>query len=195
MKVMRVIKATLRLVKNLPLIWYHHFVKQLVIQDLRSRGLDVSRTSVIHGSGRISCGGTSSVGAFSIIWCDDDPHGTPQGARLVLGKNVYIGDLCSIRAAGSPVIIGDNVLIANSVTIVSANHGIKRGELIRNQPWETSENPVTIGNDVWIGAHAIILPGATISDGSVIAAGAVVRSFIPPNEIWGGIPAKKLKDR
>jgi acetyltransferase-like isoleucine patch superfamily enzyme len=54
---------------------------------------------------------------------------------------------------------------------------------------------VRIGNDVWIGARCIILPGVTIDDGAVLAAGAVVTSAVPANAIMGGIPAKVLKYR
>ena len=54
---------------------------------------------------------------------------------------------------------------------------------------------ITIGNDVWIGANAIILPGVTIGDGAVIAAGAIVTKDIPPYAIVGGVPAKVIKYR
>lgn len=113
----------------------------------------------------------------------------------MIGKNVYIGDHCSVRASGCPIFIGDHTLIANGVTIVSANHGIKSGQPIASQEWESPGPEVRIGCDVWIGANSTVLPGAIISDGAVIAAGAVVRGFIPPNEIWGGVPARKLGDR
>ena len=52
-----------------------------------------------------------------------------------------------------------------------------------------------IGDDVWIGTNAIILNGTNIGDGSVIGAGSVVTKDIPCYEIWGGIPAKKIRDR
>jgi len=54
---------------------------------------------------------------------------------------------------------------------------------------------IKIGNDVWIGAHAVILPGVTINDGSVIAAGAVVTRDVPPYSVVGGVPAKAIKQR
>jgi maltose O-acetyltransferase len=53
---------------------------------------------------------------------------------------------------------------------------------------------VTVGNNVWVGANCVLLPGITIGDNSLIAAGSVVSRDVPPNEIWGGVPARKLKD-
>lgn len=53
--------------------------------------------------------------------------------------------------------------------------------------------PVHIGKNVWIGANAVILRGVSIGDGAIVAAGAVVNHDIPAHEIWGGIPAKKIK--
>ena len=52
-----------------------------------------------------------------------------------------------------------------------------------------------IGDDVWIGCNAIIMCGVTIGNGAIIAAGSVVTKDVPPYEIWGGNPAKKIKDR
>jgi acetyltransferase-like isoleucine patch superfamily enzyme len=167
----------------------------MIIEDLSTRGLTFSPLSIVHGSGNISCSGESSFGAFGVIWCGIDKSGTLSKGNLSIGKNVYIGDQCSIRASGCPIIIGDNTLIANGVTIVSANHGIKAGRLIASQAWDSPGPEVRIGCDVWIGANSTVLPGATVSDGAVIAAGAVVRGFVPPYEIWGGVPARKLGDR
>ncbi|WP_281421535.1 DapH/DapD/GlmU-related protein [Thermus brevis] len=52
--------------------------------------------------------------------------------------------------------------------------------------------PPVIGDGVWIGAHAIILRGVRIGDRAVIAAGAVVTKDVPPGEIWGGVPARRI---
>nr|WP_200389622.1 DapH/DapD/GlmU-related protein [Thiocapsa imhoffii] len=56
-------------------------------------------------------------------------------------------------------------------------------------------NPIRIGNDVWIGAHAAILSGVTIGEGAIVAAGAVVRQDVDPYTIVGGVPAKVLGER
>lgn len=54
--------------------------------------------------------------------------------------------------------------------------------------------PIAVGDGVWIGARSVILPGATIGDGAVIAAGAVVTGNVEPNALYGGVPAKRIKD-
>jgi acetyltransferase-like isoleucine patch superfamily enzyme len=77
--------------------------------------------------------------------------------------------------------------------ITDVNHGIEHGTPIRTQPLE--DDPVKIGNDVWIGAGCSILPGVTIGNGAVIGARAVVTKDIPENAIAVGVPAKVLKYR
>ena len=61
---------------------------------------------------------------------------------------------------------------------------------------ERGDNGITIiEDDVWIGTAAIIMSGVTIGKGSIVAAGSVVTKDIPPCEIWGGVPAKRIRDR
>ena len=63
-------------------------------------------------------------------------------------------------------------------------------------PGERGDNypaPITIGNHVWIGSRAVVLPGVSIGDGAIIAAGAVVTRDVPPNVIAGGVPARIIK--
>lgn len=84
-------------------------------------------------------------------------------------------------------------MIAPFVYIVDSDHGLQREKKMNLQP--NSARPISIGNDVWIGAHCVILPGVKIHDGAVIAAGAVVREDVPPYMIVGGVPAKPLGER
>jgi len=61
---------------------------------------------------------------------------------------------------------------------------------------ERGDNGITIiEDDVWIGTAAIIMSGVTIGRGSIVAAGSVVTKDIPSCEIWGGVPARKIRDR
>ncbi|WP_407947752.1 acyltransferase [Pontiella desulfatans] len=57
----------------------------------------------------------------------------------------------------------------------------------------TKSSPIKIGNDVFVGTNSIILKGATIGDRSIIAAGSIVSGSIPPDEIWGGNPARLIR--
>jgi len=109
------------------------------------------------------------------------------------GKNLNINRGGHIYGRGG-VKIGDYVLIGPNVIIASSQHRYDiKGTPIMFQGHIKEE--VVIGNDVWIGANAVILPGVTIGDGTIIGAGAVVTSDIDPYSIVGGVPARKNGER
>lgn len=109
--------------------------------------------------------------------------------------DVWIGDHTRIGLHNTiigPVSIGDHVNLAQGITVTALNHNFqKRDQLISQQGISTKK--VTIENDVWIGANAVILPGVTIGTHSVVAAGAIVTKDVPPYSLVGGVPAKILK--
>lgn len=113
-----------------------------------------------------------------------------SGARLSVGPRTYIGEFNNIRCAGAPIRIGADCLISQHVTLVGTNHATAAGRPIRLQPWHG--RGITVGDDVWIGAGAVLLPGATVGDGAVIAAGSVVRGDVAPGTLVGGVPARPL---
>lgn len=115
-----------------------------------------------------------------------------EKARISIGKNTTVGFHTFIFASEN-ISIGNDCLIAPFVYIVDSDHTADKGQLINQQPNTTTQ--VSIGNDVWIGTGAKILKGTTIEDGAVIAAGAVVSGHVKTNEIFGGIPAKKISER
>lgn len=115
-----------------------------------------------------------------------------KNANISIGKNTTFG-YHSHLFASSTIEIGDNCLIAPFVYIVDTDHGIKRDQLINEQPNESA--PIKIGSDVWIGTGAKILKGVTIGDGAVIAAGALVKEDVEAYSIVGGIPAKVISER
>lgn len=104
----------------------------------------------------------------------------------------------------APIKIGKFCSIAHNVTITAVNHAVSNLSTSNNLLIKTDgrllglnnySKPILIGNDVWIGANTVILPGVKISDGAVIAAGSVVSKDVGPYEIVGGIPAAKLSKR
>ena len=115
-----------------------------------------------------------------------------EHAPVKIGENTTIGYHNFIFASES-ISIGDNCLIAPFVYIVDSNHQTQRHQLINQQPNVTA--PISIGNDVWIASNVTILKGVTIGDGAVIAANSVVNTDVPPYEIFGGTPAKKIGER
>lgn len=111
---------------------------------------------------------------------------------LVIGDNVSIHPMCYVDASGG-MVIGDNVSIAHSCSILTTNH--QWGDLnIPIKYNEEASKPVMINDDVWIGCGVRILAGVAIAGRSIVAAGAVVNTNIESNTIYGGIPAKKIKN-
>lgn len=109
--------------------------------------------------------------------------------RVRIGDRVVINAFAHIWGEGG-VMIGNDCLIASHCVITSLTHNA--GTAIFSQ--ENIAAPVRIGNNVWIGAHAIILPGVTIGDNVIIGAGALVNCDIPAGTAYAGVPAKKLYD-
>jgi maltose O-acetyltransferase len=79
------------------------------------------------------------------------------------------------------------------VSLIAANHEIRSGAIYRNLQWDSSRHGITIGSNVWLGAGVTILPGCSVGDNAIIAAGSVVTKDIPSDEIWGNIPARKMR--
>lgn len=115
------------------------------------------------------------------------------GVGILVGPRTSIGAFNVILGQGG-VRIGADCLLGPSVTVVSENHVyMDPHRPIREQGEVRAET--VIGDDVWIGAGAVVLSGATIGAGAVIAAGAVVRGEVQPGEIVGGVPARRLGAR
>lgn len=114
--------------------------------------------------------------------------------RLVIGNNTFVGHDCSFAIADS-VRIGSHVLISSGVRVSDYDgHPIDAAERRAGKPAPPeSVKPVTIGDDVWIGAGAMILKGVTIGDRSIVGAGAVVTRDVPPDVIVAGNPARIVK--
>jgi maltose O-acetyltransferase len=118
-----------------------------------------------------------------------------RGAHnLSVGNRVHIGTCCFINAEGG-VDIGNNVMLGPGSKIWSINHSCDDTEIPMIEQGYVHKK-VTIGNDVWIGANAIVLPGTEIGDGCVIAAGSVVTGkTVPPYSVMAGNPAREISVR
>jgi chloramphenicol O-acetyltransferase type B len=122
--------------------------------------------------------------------------------NIVIGKNFYIGRDSFIE---TDTIIGDNVIVGNRVAFVGKyDHNfqqvgvpVRLAMAIRDKDydWLGSELKTVVGDDVWIGYGSIIMQGVTIGSGAVIAAGSVVTKDVEMYSIYGGYPAKKIRDR
>ena len=135
---------------------------------------------------------------------------TPPYRRFFLGDHSVIESYCCINNAVGDVVIGDytrigihntiigpvcignHVNLAQGITVTALNHNFEDNTKRIDEQGITTK-PVIIGDDVWIGANAVILPGVTIGKHCVVAAGAVVTKDVPDNTIVGGMPAKEIK--
>lgn len=106
---------------------------------------------------------------------------------LSIGDDVDIGEFVVLRASGG-LTIGNRVLIAAHAVLTTRGHPEQPPRSGR-----VEDAPVVIGDDVWIGAGAIILPGVTVGEGSIVAAGAVVTRDVAPRTIVGGVPAEPIR--
>jgi acetyltransferase-like isoleucine patch superfamily enzyme len=115
------------------------------------------------------------------------------GVGIEIGARTSIGAFNVLLGQGG-IVIGEDCLLASSVTVVSENHiTTDPAKPIREQGEERL--PTVIEADVWIGAGAVILGGAHIGRGSIVAAGAVVRGLVEPGAIVGGVPARVIGSR
>ena len=113
-----------------------------------------------------------------------------NGKNIHVGKNFLANYNVTILDI-APVHIGDYVMIAPNTLITTVNHPMNPSG---GRKHLGIAKPVTIGNDVWIGANVTILPGVNIGNNVVVAAGAVVTKDVPDNVLIGGVPARVIKE-
>lgn len=113
--------------------------------------------------------------------------------RISFGYNIFINRGVYITAR-EPITIGDNVMIASGVVINSGMHNYMKKDILIREQGHTSK-AIYIGNDVWIGANSVIMPGVSIGDGAVIGAGSIVTKSVPPYSVVAGVPARIIKKR
>lgn len=113
--------------------------------------------------------------------------------NIVIGNNSNINHGCEIYGAGG-LTIGTGTLLAYNILVFTDSRKFKSKEPLKTLRGRT-KNPVTIGDDVWIGAGAIIMPGVNIGSHSIVAAGSVVTKDVEEWSIVGGNPAKKIGTR
>jgi acetyltransferase-like isoleucine patch superfamily enzyme len=113
--------------------------------------------------------------------------------NLIVGKRSYISSF-SVIGTNSKITIGNDVMIADSVSIRDTDHNFERTDIpMRNQGIKTAE--IIIEDDVWIGYGAVITKGVHIGKGAIVGANAVVTKDVPEFAIVGGVPAKVIKFR
>jgi acetyltransferase-like isoleucine patch superfamily enzyme len=155
---------------------------------LKARGLRIGRRVAVEGlrnvvlEDDVTLYGDTFLGAYG------------ERGELRIGKKSHVDRQSVIHGEGG-VRIGRGCAIAAGVIVYSQTNrfGASPESPILDQG--TEYDAVAIGDDVWIGAGAVVLPGVTIGDHAVVAAGAVVRNDVPEWKIVAGVPAREIGDR
>ena len=163
-----------------PYLFFEFYKKTLFV----GRYSDIRHANQILVGENVNFGYGTRINFFSF--------GKHNDKRLFIGTGSYICNRCSFIIGGE-VNIGENVLIASDVTVVSHNHGFNPELKIPYGKQPITCETIKIENNVWIGEKVIILPGITIGEGSVIGAGSVVTHNIPQYSIAVGNPARIIK--
>jgi acetyltransferase-like isoleucine patch superfamily enzyme len=114
--------------------------------------------------------------------------------KISIGRGSSISNNTSMNGAAAGIKIGQNVMVAPGCCVVAFDHGIALTGVPMIQQ-AILESPITIGDDVWIGANCTITRGVSIGQGAVIGANSVVTENVPPNAIVAGVPARLIRFR
>ena len=151
---------------------------------------EVVVTGNLHALSWIQIGQGTEIQRLCRICIGEDDSLEP---RLTIGSRVFIGQgthLSVMRA----VIIGNNTIIGANSYLLTNQHCFKSRDIpIRDQGYDCK--PLTVGEDVWVGANCVIMPGIEIGRGAIIGAGSVLTKAVGSYEIWAGIPARKIRTR
>ncbi len=154
-------------------------------------GLRIGEGVEIRSPDRLSVGTDVVIDAGAVLHCGG--MAWAPGGGITIGDRSYVGPRCVLFGAGE-IRIGSDVLLSPGVVVTSHQHTFAETEpTIREQPIEFA--PVEIGDDVWIGANAVILPGVRLGRGTVVGAGAVVTRDAPPGSVLLGVPARVARER
>jgi len=166
------------------------------LQSIAAQGTNIKLSEYAHLIGwsdnllRLSDG--VSIGQGTVLAFGDELNG--HGA-IDIGRNTWIGEYNNLRSGGGDIRIGRDCLISQFVSIIASGHGLSRKESIMVQVPPSTKRGVVIGDDVWIGAGATILPGVTVSSGAVVGAGSVVTRDVEQFSIVVGVPATVIGTR
>jgi maltose O-acetyltransferase len=128
-----------------------------------------------------------AVGADTAI---RSPLYVDYGSHITIGSGSFANyGLVALDVA--PITIGDDVQIGPNVQLLTPTHPVEPGP--RREKWESAE-PITIGDNVWLGGGAIVCPGVTIGENTVVGAGAVVTKDLPANVVAVGNPARVIRE-
>lgn len=146
----------------------------------------------VHPESRVALGPNSSIGHGSVLAIKPGPGG-PGSLRV--GRQTYIGEYNNLRSEGAVLSIGDHCLVSQFVSLIGTGHAHALRDRLIGEQGPSDKLGVTIGDDVWIGANAVVLPGVVVGRGAVVAAGSIVTRDVPEYTIVAGSPARPVGER
>lgn len=155
---------------------FHPSVKKFVLVDHIS---DIDSRATIYSFARVI---STKIGKYSYI------------GKFSRSSYTSIGNFCSISAYVNIGLPYHNLKLMSTSPIFTDKHNATRGSWVQDTG-NVHFRHTNIGNDVWIGFHALVIDGVTIGDGAVVGAGAVVTKDVPPYAVVGGVPARIIKYR
>lgn len=151
----------------------------------------------IANSGKIEIGKNFKANSGK----NHNPIGGDTQLRFICGNNakIKIGDNCGISnstlISQTHITIGDNVMIGGGCKLWDTDfHSLKPDIRTSGFDNDIKSSPIFIENNAFVGGGSIVLKGVTVGENSIIAAGSVVTKSVPKNEVWGGNPAKFIKN-
>ena len=174
----------IRLVRHLTFRIQEHWLRFAHPNLTLGRCVEISLFSriLLSDGGQTEIGDATHISPYAMV--------RNNGGRLRVGKNVFVGQ-GSVIAAAYDLDIGDDVLIAENVTIRDQDHGTGRGSPYRTQSPVCART--SIGRNVWLGAGVVVLKGVKIGDNAIVGAGSVVTNDISANNTAVGAPARPLR--
>jgi acetyltransferase-like isoleucine patch superfamily enzyme len=153
----------------------------------RFRGMTIGAKSRIGA--RLVARGIRHVSLGSRVEVEHDVYFKVVAGHLAIGDFTFIGRGSEFDVAES-VTVGSHTLIAPGVFVTDHTHNHSADRRLDEQGQFSAS--VSIGNDAWIGARAVVLAGVTIGNGAIVGAGAVVTKDVPPYSIAAGVPARVI---
>lgn len=146
----------------------------------------------VHPASSVALGVNSSIGHGTVVAIKPGPAG-PGALRV--GRQTYIGEYNNLRSEGAALSIGDHCLISQFVSLIGSGHAYELRERLIDEQGVPDKVGLTIGDDVWIGAQVVVLPGVVVGRGAVIAAGSIVTRDVAEYSIVAGVPARPVGER
>jgi acetyltransferase-like isoleucine patch superfamily enzyme len=114
------------------------------------------------------------------------------GPSIIIGDDTFVGHHCEFNIRQS-IVVGNHGNIAAGCKFIDHNHNAGYSDR-KNRVPDPKGAPILIGKYVWMGVNVVVLAGVNIGDGAVIAAGSVVTKSVPSGQLWGGIPARLIRE-